>query len=185
MNADYVTKKAVVLLKRLHGCTIGAAEFTGGWSGQRVDAILFNAYGSFLVETKISRSDFLADSKKPHHQGHGGVGRWRYYACPDGLIKPDELPQKWGLIYIPEKGAAYMPVGYGGSLPTGKKEKREGESWERPIYRHYGTHDPYKPYSREARDDFSFDDRCLKIECRFLFYLAKRYKENKFMERVE
>jgi hypothetical protein len=25
---------------------------------------------------------------------------YRYYMCPSGLIMPDELPPKWGLLYV-------------------------------------------------------------------------------------
>ena len=51
-----------------------------------------------LIEVKVSRSDFLRDRKKPHRQ-ELGMGNYRYYCCPDGMIKPDELPENWGLFY--------------------------------------------------------------------------------------
>jgi len=51
-----------------------------------------------LVEVKVSRADFLKDKKKPHRQGLG-MGNYRYYCCPDGMIKPEELPENWGLFY--------------------------------------------------------------------------------------
>jgi hypothetical protein len=53
---------------------------------------------TILLEVKVSRSDFLADLKKPHRKG-GGIGSERYYLCPDGLIREDELPANWGLLY--------------------------------------------------------------------------------------
>lgn len=54
-----------------------------------------------LIEVKVSRSDFLADFKKPHRQIQtNGMGNYRYYCCPDGLINPDELPPNWGLLYV-------------------------------------------------------------------------------------
>ncbi len=34
------------------------------------------------------------------------MGNWRFFACPQGLIKKEELPEKWGLIYVKEKGKA-------------------------------------------------------------------------------
>lgn len=54
--------------------------------------------GSVVVEAKASRADFLADRKKPHREGPG-LGNWRYYLCPEGLIQPDECPAGWGLLY--------------------------------------------------------------------------------------
>lgn len=66
------------------------------------DAIGFGAWKSVLIECKVSRSDFLSDKKKPHRAK--GMGNWRFYMCPRGLIKIDELPDKWGLIYVNENG---------------------------------------------------------------------------------
>ncbi len=53
--------------------------------------------GTVLVECKVSRADFLADMAKPHRYS-GGVGNWRYYVAPEGVISPDELLAKWGLV---------------------------------------------------------------------------------------
>jgi len=68
------------------------------------DAIGFGAWKSVLIECKVSRSDFLSDKKKPHRAK--GMGNWRFYMCPKGLIKVDELPEKWGLIYVNDDGEA-------------------------------------------------------------------------------
>lgn len=56
---------------------------------------------SVVIEVKVSRSDFLADKKKIFRQyPEFGIGKYRLYCCPDGLIKKEELPQKWGLLYV-------------------------------------------------------------------------------------
>jgi hypothetical protein len=56
---------------------------------------------SVLVESKISRGDFLADRGKPFRQKpEGGVGCERYYLAPRGLIRVDELPAGWGLLEV-------------------------------------------------------------------------------------
>lgn len=68
------------------------------------DVIGFDGWQSILIECKVSRSDFLADKKKPHHDN--GMGNWRFYCCPKDIIKVSELPKSWGLIYIDEKGKA-------------------------------------------------------------------------------
>lgn len=68
--------------------------------------------GSVVVEVKVSRSDFKADMKKAHRSGDSlGMGNWRYYLCPEGLIVPDDLPEKWGLIYADDKGRVRPVVG--------------------------------------------------------------------------
>lgn len=68
--------------------------------------------GTFLLEAKISRADFLADRSKPHRLNPElGMGKYRYYICPTGLIKTEELPEKWGLIYVSEKGICKVIAG--------------------------------------------------------------------------
>ena len=68
--------------------------------------------GTFLLEAKTSRSDFLADRSKPHRLNPEiGMGKYRYYICPTDLIKPHELPEKWGLIYVSPKGICKVVAG--------------------------------------------------------------------------
>lgn len=60
--------------------------------------------GSVLVECKTSRADFKKDfSKSFRIEPEQGIGNWRYYMCPTDIIKVDEIPDKWGLIYVNEK----------------------------------------------------------------------------------
>lgn len=61
------------------------------------DVIGFGSGFSSVIECKVSRADFLKDKLKPHRQV--GMGTFRYYLCPEGLITKDDLPAKWGLIY--------------------------------------------------------------------------------------
>ena len=68
------------------------------------DAIGFDSMCSILIEVKCSRSDFFADKKKRHRSK--GMGNWRFFLCPKGMIKVSELPEKWGLIYVDEQGKA-------------------------------------------------------------------------------
>lgn len=84
------------------------------------DVIGFGGWQSVLIECKISRSDFLSDKKKPHRSK--GMGDWRYYCCPKGLIKVAELPEKWGLIYVDEKGQARIEYNCR-KMPENKFEK--------------------------------------------------------------
>jgi hypothetical protein len=77
---------AVVELER-----VGECPDAFGWGGSTTQ----------LIEVKISRSDFLSDKKKLwRKQPEYGLGRFRSYLCPEGLISPDELPQNWGLLYM-------------------------------------------------------------------------------------
>lgn len=55
---------------------------------------------SCLIECKVTRGDFLADQNKGFRKHpESGMGQYRYYLCTPGLIKPEELPAKWGLLY--------------------------------------------------------------------------------------
>jgi hypothetical protein len=66
-----------------------------------------------LVEVKVSKSDFLADRQKPHRaEPNRGVGKYRYYMAPAGLIKVDELPNRWGLIEVNPRGVIQPACGH-------------------------------------------------------------------------
>lgn len=69
------------------------------------DVIGFGSGGhSVIVECKASRSDFLSDKNKPFRLNPQlGMGTHRFYCCPKDLIKVDDLPEGWGLIYVDEK----------------------------------------------------------------------------------
>lgn len=55
---------------------------------------------SIMIEVKVSRSDFLKDAKKPFRtKSESGIGEYRYYCCPQGLIRPHDIPEKWGLLW--------------------------------------------------------------------------------------
>lgn len=59
---------------------------------------------SFVVECKTSRADFHADKNKSFRRDPAlGMGRWRYFMCPPGVIRVDDLPPRWGLIYCHPK----------------------------------------------------------------------------------
>lgn len=61
-----------------------------------------------MIEVKVSRSDFLGDkNKKFRSEPALGMGSHRYYACPEGLISVDEIPNKWGLIWVRETPRGY------------------------------------------------------------------------------
>ena len=76
-----------------------------------MDVMSLNSKCLTETEIKKSRGDFLADLKK---------GKWRliargtypanyfYFVCPDGLIKPHELPDKVGLLWVSPRGTVRM-----------------------------------------------------------------------------
>jgi hypothetical protein len=62
------------------------------------DVIAFSSWHSVVIECKVSRSDFLKDQKKACREE--GMGEFRLYCCPTGLIRKADLPDKWGLIWV-------------------------------------------------------------------------------------
>lgn len=73
--------------------------------GECPDAFGWGGSSTQLIEAKISRGDFLSDKNKIWRQRpEYGLGRYRSYICPTGLISTDELPYNWGLLYIDDKG---------------------------------------------------------------------------------
>jgi hypothetical protein len=111
MTHDDLVKRAVKWLKgqyagklpdgtmwRKSGCGVAVPELVS-FATEQPDAIgWYGGNGSFLVECKVSRSDFLADRKKVH-RNIGCAGLYRFYLCPPEMISPDELPDKWGLLW--------------------------------------------------------------------------------------
>lgn len=68
-------------------------------NSETADAIGWQGWASTLIECKASRSDFLADAKKQFRQmPENGMGLYRYYCALRGVIKLEELPEKWGLL---------------------------------------------------------------------------------------
>lgn len=66
------------------------------------DAIGWGSRGeSILVEVKVSRADFHADKAKVFRRDEdNGVGQLRYFAAPAGILKPEDMPEGWGLLAI-------------------------------------------------------------------------------------
>lgn len=128
-------KIAVAWLKRPasrcgHGCKVAIDECRTGWDGEIPDALGYRfggaqddpADGTVMVECKASRADFLADKNKPHRKTVG-VGNWRYFLAPEGIIAIDELPPKWGLIEVNSRG--HIKVRAGAFIDTNYRLQRE------------------------------------------------------------
>lgn len=83
------------------GCGVAFKELVcSGW--ETADAIGFGGkVQSIVVECKTSRSDYLADQRKPFRvYPDGGMGTHRIYCAPVGLLRLQELPAKWALLEV-------------------------------------------------------------------------------------
>jgi hypothetical protein len=97
MTASDILKK-ISHLGGYHSVLI--PEFT--WGGLRIDALFIDLRDRWCrgIEIKVNRGDFQNDNK------------WTLYtkfcssltiACPNGLIKPEEVEKPFGLLWVYEK----------------------------------------------------------------------------------
>lgn len=85
-------------LKR-QGFAVVATELATVGCAEQADVIGFRSTCSAIVEAKASRSDFLADLKKPHRK-EGGLGVYRFFLSTPGVIAIADLPARWGLLHL-------------------------------------------------------------------------------------
>ena len=74
------------------------------YGGENTDVWGYGGGESVVIEVKTSHADFLADLKKWARSDTAALydmqaGQYKWYLCPEGIIKPEELPDKWGLLY--------------------------------------------------------------------------------------
>lgn len=96
------------------GFSVVATNIRAAQSREIVDVIGFRDSCSMVIESKVSRGDYLADAKKPERaEGAAALGVYRAYICPEGLITPDEIPTGWMLLYSNGKcvTTAFKPKG--------------------------------------------------------------------------
>ena len=117
MTHEQLIERAVRWLKG-HGCYF---VLSGGEAycsvGECADAIGWEFRGSILIECKTTRADYFADRRKPWRRACG-LGMWRYYLAPAGVIPPAKLPACWGLLECHPKQirrrlrAKRVPIGW-------------------------------------------------------------------------
>lgn len=101
---------AVRWLRGTRRCSVVFAEWAPLSVCEIPDAIGWDRGGhSTLVECKVSRSDFLRDRDKPsRRRGSASMGMRRWYLCPLGVLRPEDLPDGWGLAEV--RGASVPRV---------------------------------------------------------------------------
>lgn len=61
-----------------------------GWAGPR----------STMIECKVTRADFLRDATKDSRtKPKLGMAHRRYYLSPPNVVRVEDLPPKWGLLW--------------------------------------------------------------------------------------
>jgi hypothetical protein len=100
MTHEDLRKRAVKWLTNTKHCGVVLSEIVTALS-EIPDAVGWQSWASFLVECKVSRADFRAQQDKPWMRSGRGVGQFRYFMVPSGLIGPADLEdQEWGLLCV-------------------------------------------------------------------------------------
>lgn len=109
---DLVSIAKKWLARQSCGVVLGE-PFRARTSSQEIpDAIGWRGCGtSILIECKTSRQDFLADARKPFRVNPElGMGNWRFYLSPPGIIQVDDLPVGWGLLWTKDSSSVARAV---------------------------------------------------------------------------
>ena len=56
-----------------------------------------------------------------------GMGTYRFYLSPAGVITAQDLPEKWGLIWVNEAGKARQHIGPKGNVWSSQQEFHHAE----------------------------------------------------------
>lgn len=87
--------KVLLAEPRHWGTRRGQSPDVLGWSTPGT----YRGDSSAIVECKASRSDFLADRRKPYHEHpEDYAGSLRWYFCAPAVATVDDLPPRWGLV---------------------------------------------------------------------------------------
>ena len=84
---------------RMNGFGVVSTDLSFTGLGAKPDAIGFRTSCSAIVVAMTTRTDFAADARKPWRTDAPALGVYRFYLCPEGLIAPEEVPERWGLLY--------------------------------------------------------------------------------------
>jgi len=114
MNDAQVTRQIVELLRQRHVAPEWASfvelAVSTGFARRYLDFYAMNCWKSkrFLkvaYEVKASRADFAKELTQPlKRKDAEELADECYFACPVGMVQPDEVPEGWGLIEMTSGG---------------------------------------------------------------------------------
>lgn len=100
MTHGELVERAAKWLRNTKHCGVVLTE-RSSYAGEIPDAIGWNNGFAHVVECKVSRSDFLADQqKKWRREPSRGMGLYRWFFAPSGLLRADEMPPLFGLVEV-------------------------------------------------------------------------------------
>jgi hypothetical protein len=53
---------------------------------------------TYAIEVKVSKNDGRSHSQK-YKEYHSGMANYHYIMCPPGILFPDQIDDKWGLLW--------------------------------------------------------------------------------------
>lgn len=115
-----------------NGFSVVATELASHGNREQPDVYACRQTCSAVAEIKVTRADFLADRKKPERY-RGGLGTYRFYLCPEGLISPAELPTGWGLLYASGKTILSIHAPKGNLWPAPGKQDEHWRQFAHEI----------------------------------------------------
>lgn len=131
---ELLCRKGLSWLKN-NGFSVAAVNLWAAGSRERLDCIGFRHQSSALIEVKVSRSDFFADMHKPERKRGGGVGTYRFYLAPAGLLLLSDLPPGWGLLEWSGRGLVKTFGPTGNLWPAFEDVTAAGGDWSN--FAHY------------------------------------------------
>jgi len=147
------------MLKRRHDKDVIMQEVSTGTSGKRdygrVDAwamrCSYTKPMSWGYEIKVSRQDFLRDDKWPVYMS---ICRQFYFACPHGLIQPEELPAECGLLWASKNGGRFTTKRKAVTRDVHPPE----DFWMSMIMNRFRAGDGEEPWLARRKRSFSLQD---------------------------
>jgi len=122
-----LVKKAVYWLGHAKQCNPVFGERGSRQLSEIPDAIGFTAHESIVVEVKVSKSDLLADQKKPHRTNGDGMGNRRFYLMPEDLYEQckDHDWNGWGVLITNRYGTKQARGMSSGEFESNIKSERD------------------------------------------------------------
>lgn len=145
------------LLLNQFGCGVAFKDLVAYTrNGETADVLgIKGIWETYLIECKTSRSDFLSDHKKSFRKSPElGMGMFRYYLAPEGLISVSELPDRWGLIEVTSQRRCKVVHG---------KPPKQVASINSPFY---------------------FPERCEISEASIMYSALRRLQKLKLIEQI-
>lgn len=98
MTHDELVQRGMYWLRNSMRCQVVLTEKPS--RHERPDAVGFSSIASIQIEAKVSRRDFFKDQKKRGRVNQWGrIAQFCWYLVPPGLVKAEEVPEDWGLLY--------------------------------------------------------------------------------------